>query len=203
MKSLLLGAVCALFLSTAQAASVTLSPVSLGTAEDQNKDGTFDTMSGGLEASSTGANETYRGLLEFDLSAVSGNVTSATLSLWTTFVGGVYGAPAVEVHGYAGNGVVELSDAVVDNLITTVTVPGSSVLLNVNVTPFVQTLPTYAGFMLRQVDETIDIHAGFGFIDPQIPTLTINYSPVPIPPALYLFGSGLLGLAGMARRKTA
>jgi len=26
-------------------------------------------------------------------------------------------------------------------------------------------------------------------------------SPVPLPPALYLFGSGLIGLVGMARRK--
>jgi hypothetical protein len=26
-------------------------------------------------------------------------------------------------------------------------------------------------------------------------------SPIPIPPALYLFGSGLLGLIGIARRK--
>jgi hypothetical protein len=30
-----------------------------------------------------------------------------------------------------------------------------------------------------------------------------NVSPVPLPPALYLFGSGLIGLVGMARRKAA
>lgn len=42
---------------------------------------------------------------------------------------------------------------------------------------------------------------------PGDPTLTIDYNEValstPIPPALYLFGSGLLGLAGIARRKKA
>jgi len=32
-------------------------------------------------------------------------------------------------------------------------------------------------------------------------TWTISGSVVPVPPALYLFGSGLLGLVGMARRK--
>ena len=35
-------------------------------------------------------------------------------------------------------------------------------------------------------------------------TLTISSSPVPVPPAAWLFGSGLLGLVGMARcKKTA
>ena len=32
-------------------------------------------------------------------------------------------------------------------------------------------------------------------------TLTYHYDPVPIPPAIWLFGSGLLCLVGMARRK--
>jgi len=29
----------------------------------------------------------------------------------------------------------------------------------------------------------------------------ISFSPVPIPSALYLFGSGLIGLVGVAKRK--
>lgn len=37
----------------------------------------------------------------------------------------------------------------------------------------------------------------------QIDNLTIAASPVPTPTALYLFGSGLLGLIGMARKKLA
>ena len=34
-------------------------------------------------------------------------------------------------------------------------------------------------------------------------TLTFEVEPIPIPPALYLFGSGLLGLIGIARRRKA
>jgi len=34
-------------------------------------------------------------------------------------------------------------------------------------------------------------------------SLIVNVGPVPVPPALWLFGSGLLGLVGMARRKKA
>lgn len=34
-------------------------------------------------------------------------------------------------------------------------------------------------------------------------TLEINVSAVPVPPAVWLFGSGLIGLIGMARRKAA
>lgn len=33
------------------------------------------------------------------------------------------------------------------------------------------------------------------------PTLTIDYTPVPVPAAVWLFGSGLLGLLAIARRK--
>jgi hypothetical protein len=32
-------------------------------------------------------------------------------------------------------------------------------------------------------------------------TVNGNVSPVPVPAAVYLFGTGLIGLAGMARRK--
>jgi hypothetical protein len=44
----------------------------------------------------------------------------------------------------------------------------------------------------------------FGFADPSAPQLGqygIDISQVPIPPAVWLFGSGLLGFIGIARRK--
>lgn len=34
-------------------------------------------------------------------------------------------------------------------------------------------------------------------------TLAVDLAPIPVPAAVWLFGSGLLGLAGLARRKTA
>jgi hypothetical protein len=49
------------------------------------------------------------------------------------------------------------------------------------------------GFAVVDVED-LDQHSGL---------LVDNISSVPIPPALWLFGSGLLGLAGMARRKKA
>ena len=45
----------------------------------------------------------------------------------------------------------------------------------------------------------------FGFLldEPSSLTLTVRGAVVPIPPAVWLFGSGLLGLIGIARRKAA
>jgi hypothetical protein len=45
--------------------------------------------------------------------------------------------------------------------------------------------------------------AGMGNIDNGFSGATYSASATPIPPALWLFGSGLLGLIGMARRKKA
>ena len=56
--------------------------------------------------------------------------------------------------------------------------------------------------------QAIATYWGGGF-DPDGPTKyavsswTMTVTPVPIPPALYLFGSGLLGLVAIARRKQA
>jgi hypothetical protein len=41
------------------------------------------------------------------------------------------------------------------------------------------------------------------FIGPNTTSELVQVSAVPIPPAVWLFGSGLLGLVGMARRKKA
>jgi hypothetical protein len=38
-------------------------------------------------------------------------------------------------------------------------------------------------------------------IDPGVVTAQIGAVPVPVPAAIWLFGSGLLGLVGVARRK--
>ena len=40
---------------------------------------------------------------------------------------------------------------------------------------------------------------GFGKID----NITVMASPIPVPPAVWLFGSGLIGLVGIARKKRA
>jgi hypothetical protein len=54
---------------------------------------------------------------------------------------------------------------------------------------------------------TIDISTGAQTLIGQDPSFRttegLAFSPVPLPPALYLFGTGLLGLVGMARRTRA
>ena len=202
MKSRLLGVLLALSVGPASAVQVILNPVAFGTAVDLNKDGVFDNINQTLEAASTGNNETFRGLLEFDLSAVSGTVTSAALHLRTGSIQYEGGALVeVDFHGYSGDGVIETSDALVDNLVAAVQTESPGVDLSIGVTSFLQTLPAYAGFMLRLTDETVDEAQAFVIDPPYIPSLVVNYSPVPIPPALYLFGSGLLGMIGTARKK--
>ena len=204
MKIPLLGAVCAFFLGTAQAASVTLAPVDARTAFDANGDGVFDSIiTNDPTAGADFAATTSRGLLEFDLSSISGNVTSAELTLHrsSSKLGSGFN---VEFHGYVGDGVLETSDALVDNLITNVPIDvGTPINFNIDVTSFVQSLPDYAGFMLRLTDETTEsVFQAFSSHDLGN-LLVVNYSPVPIPPALYLFGSGLIGLVGVAIRKAA
>jgi hypothetical protein len=44
---------------------------------------------------------------------------------------------------------------------------------------------------------------GVAFTSDQVLSGDVVNQPVPIPPALWLFGSGLLGLVGIARRKKA
>ena len=197
MKSILLGALCISLLGAANAATVTLDSVDQGTAFDANKDGIFDSINySELTAGSDGANNTSRGLLEYALSSISGNVTSAVLKLHTSGVqyqGGL--SLDVEFHGYIGDGVVAPSDALVDNLISAIQIQDTSIDLNVDVTSIVQPLPAYAGFMIRLTDETVQEFQQFSSN-----SLVVNYSPVPIPPALYLFGSGLIGLLGITGR---
>lgn len=206
MKSILLGVLCALFLGTAQAASVTLEPVDARTAFDANKDGVFDSIiSPDPTAGADFGNNTSRGLMEFDLSSILGNVTSAALMMYR----GNYGTDGhpfdIEFHGYVGDGVLEPSDALVDNLITKIQNDADNpVSFSLDVSSLVQPLPDYAGFMIRLTDETTrSVWQRYFSTTSGAPgnLLVVNYSPIPIPSALYLFGSGLIGLVGVARRR--
>ena len=46
-----------------------------------------------------------------------------------------------------------------------------------------------------------EMEEGWLFIDLTVDTLTQSITTVPVPPAVWLFGSGLIGLIGVARRK--
>ena len=208
MKSILLGVLCALFLGTAQAASVTLENVDARTALDANGDGVFDSITPSPPTAGSDFDDTTsRGLMEFDLSSISGNVTSAALMMYR----GNYGTDGIpfdiEFHGYVGDGVLEPSDALVDNLITKIqNDTASPESFSIDVTSFIQPLPDYAGFMIRLTDETTrNVWQRYFSTEDGAPgnLLVVDYSPIPIPPAVWLFGSGLIGLVGVARRKAA
>jgi len=46
-------------------------------------------------------------------------------------------------------------------------------------------------------------YVGDGWANNYMLAYSVSFEPVPIPPALYLLGTGLIGLVGMARRKAA
>jgi len=168
--------------TNAFAAFISIDAVDYGTANDDDPIGSFDRLSTNLEAASTG-NSIHRGLIEFDLAGVSGTVTSATLVLRNN--SGTNPPNDVQFHGYSGDGTISLSDALVSNLITTVNIPvypsaptDENLRIDVDVTSFVQTLPSYAGFMLRMPDETLD--HGQRFNPTFGPSLEVQFTaPVP------------------------
>lgn len=76
-------------------------------------------------------------------------------------------------------------------------------------TPFASTSAnTFFGFPTREIapesiDSTIGISIMFSLTSGDSASFTSNFDvvPVPVPAAVWLFGSGLLGLVGIARRK--
>jgi len=46
-------------------------------------------------------------------------------------------------------------------------------------------------------------YAGSGWPNNYVLSYNVSFEPVPVPPAVWLFGSGLIGLVGFARRKKA
>jgi hypothetical protein len=90
------------------------------------------------------------------------------------------------VHGYGvGDSVLATLYDELDNVITSVTIT-------------TQTFIDFSGYtgISRIYFDDSSTSAGLAFGE-------ITFQPVPIPAAVWLFGSGLLGLAGMSRRKKA
>ena len=213
MKSRLLGAVCACIsffglVSAGNADTITLTDHFHWGGNDRDLDGvfeergvatgpTFGAFYGGIDG---------RGAIEFDLSAIptGASVDSAVLNV--TLVGRGFEDP-FEVNAYAGNGTLYGADFSSTNLVGGPFSPmGVGVPYAIDATIFIQdSRPSYAGFTFRMLPCN-DCGVQFASEEYTIrldwrPSLVVSFTPVPIPPALYLFASGLIGMVGMARKK--
>ena len=132
---------------------------------------------------------------EYDLQGL-GPIVSALLDLSTSAQ--VLSPFELNISSYTGDGSITAGDFPPTN--TTFVFSGfvnSETVLQFDVTTIVQTSlgagDQYLGFLFRDIDNaTLQFNSA--------PMLTIT--AVPIPPALWLFGSGLLGLVGVARKKS-
>ena len=156
--------------------------------------------------------------MEFDISSLTANSNTKILSLSLVPGGGFTGGASLLVHGYTGDGVVSLSDMTVTNPIagpfTDVIGEPSTYhddIQSIDVTAYVDSLilagETYVGFMLMATGPVpgfpLSGWTQIGSSEYPDVNLRPSLSEVPIPPALYLFGSGLLGLFRMGRLKKA
>mgnify|MGYP001814617704 CR=1 FL=1 len=155
-----------------------------------------------------------RGAVEFDISTLvdSSSIGSATLSLTTESVyindTIVNGTVEIGIHGFAGNGVKDKPDFNIDNQLNVFTAAGLTTY-TIDVTDYLRTLvgnnDAYAGFMLECLQTSPSCGASnnvyISGISGGINAPLLSIEAVPVPAAFWLFGSGLLGLVGLARRK--
>lgn len=219
MKTRILGILVTAFLFNAghvDGAILTFSPTTDRTIDDTDHNGVFDSVRpdtfiaiGAVDYLMPSPGGESRFALEFDISSIlSGpNIISAELHFTenrdVNFVN-----TTVPLYGYAGDGVITTSDATnLETLLFNDLSNGAVSSISIDVTSFISDLyntnESFAGFLgLMTVgsnfDNTIYIINSNDASSGQ-PVLLIN--TVPIPAAAWLFGSGLLSLVGMARRK--
>ena len=131
--------------SAQQLAPVSASVMGNGTANDFPYDGTFDSVSGGLEARSSRVTYlnyfvTKRALIEFDLSGVSTSVAVRSAVLHFYVMGAGHGGAGVQLnfHGYRGDGTITLADATAGDSIVASLVVQTTGAHQIDLTAFVQ-----------------------------------------------------------------
>ncbi len=216
----LLGCVAALVLAAgapprAVADMIVLIPTDANRGIDNfPRDGIFDALLGNpgsltVSLPPPGMGSEERAALEFSLLGIpaGSTITSVTLSLTIGFLSAF--PPASEIHGYAGNGVVELPDLMVMNLWTNFN-PGPSGMTQLIALPtdYLQTLvdasASHAGLSLRNTQQ--DMSTVFSFFSnlnlPNRPTLTVEFEgAIPEPSSLTLLACGAVVLAGSVVRR--
>jgi len=155
--------------------------------------------------------------MTYDTEAMTWGVSSTTgfFGLTWTASGGVLYTPGTYNVNIDGDGADELDSSTAAPLangdgIYTFTVPDGSYGGNINfawgATTGIDVFMVWSSDGLTSLDTDGDGTPGARMVDGPFPGFSANFTPgpaVPIPAALWLFGSGLLGLVGIARRRKA
>jgi hypothetical protein len=203
LATLLMAIACCV--SHASAQTITLIPVEDATGTGTSAAGPITSIGPlanfNIEAYAEDPHGMQRLAMEFDITSLppANQIGSATLS-WVHYIG----AGTFDVHGYAGNGIIEVADMNLSNvLLPAVPVPD---WIAMDVTSFVKGLVTsgesYAGFMGANTaprDNHPKIYAKDALFSYQWPKLIVTQVPEP--------STAMLAMIGMAacssRRKNA
>ncbi len=152
-------AICAaglLFAAPAQADGIHFLYASIATGVDEGpQEGIFEHFTtGNLGSVNNNGYTSMRTAFEFDLSAAPAASQIASVTLTTEIKNGE-GTRSIEIHGYSGDGTVQLADLTRDRLVSTASVgPSGRQYLTYDVTGFVTELlasgGTFVGFNVRE-----------------------------------------------------
>jgi len=185
-RLVLAGLLLAVTLTYTQALAtvVDLSFVAANTAVDNGpQDGVFDAFVP-LNFGSVNNNgwTSFRTAFEFDISAIPAGSTINAATL-TMFVNWVEGTRQIALHGYTGDGAVQLTDFSCNGLVdSTVLSSPSSQYVVFDVTDFIDSLissgETFAGFNVREEPaNTSNFTVLFFNMDETVPRLSVDFTP--------------------------
>jgi hypothetical protein len=197
------------------ASTIVVSPTFDRVGGDNNGDGSFDVWPFALDdpnlfirynAASDPPNQQYRSVLEFSLSDMPEGTYLGSATLFLKWVNLSVTAPHAVIYGYAGNGIVELSDLEAstqlagpfthDNIL-------NGDMESIDVTAYVRSLleasAPYVGFVIAGEGAAGGGSARWASMEypdsSRHPSLTMD--AVPIPGAMWLLGSGFICLVGL------
>ena len=207
-KSHLIGALgaCMLSVYSCGAISATLTPVVAGGLDDNPKDGVVDSV---LEAMFIldAASRQISAIAEYDATIFDGQLISSASISGTIHVNNSLdtGVRLIDVLLFSGNGVLDETDfnisAVNVGTVSYHPPTDNSVSFDFDVTSVIQSFLDLGDNYIGARFEAQNVQAASLLHSNNLPILGI--SAVPIPTTFWLFGSGMLGLIGMARRKKA
>jgi len=206
-----IGALIILTGGPALADTINVSAAVWGSARDNGRDGSFESISfpGDIVMQRIpNGNLVDRGIWEFDLAELpSGSITS--VDLFFDLISTTLERSDFEIYSYSGDGTVSPADATAGTFLASLS--GSDSEFTIDVTSLVLAAvgdsASYLGFNLRFPDDSSNVISQKQFADPDSdfnqqgsPWLIIETSVVPVPAAVWLFGS-VLGLLVCCRRR--